>query len=295
VRLVSIRNPWGKEKWHGAWSKDSKLWTAPLKKEAGEKGEDEGIFYMSIEDFRKWFESTTVSYDTTGWHTDSFLKLDDPTKPNGEHEKCGPKCTKHTLEITSKVDQTVFLAAHTWDKRGIAKECAADTGLWSNILVNHMAYLFKYGGTTEAIAELQAGETIEISVELDFSNPKLPKDWSVVAWAEKGEVWVTHSGGMASDKLPYTPKVGAPAPLKKTAKPAKRGPAPTLKGADWDKVNKSFRKSVESLAFEVSDECAWQFEYETYSGAPDGLDRQQVIAINPCKGWTQEYTVFMAK
>lgn len=35
---------------------NSKLWTAPLKKEAGEKGEDDGIFYMSIEDFRKWFE-----------------------------------------------------------------------------------------------------------------------------------------------------------------------------------------------------------------------------------------------
>ena len=131
VRLVSIRNPWGREKWHGAWSKDSELWTAKFKKEADEKSEDDGIFYMSVEDFHKWFESTTVSYDTAGWHTDSFLKLDDPTEPNGEEGPCGPKCIRHTIEITSKVEQTVHVATHTWDERGIAKECVAETGLHS--------------------------------------------------------------------------------------------------------------------------------------------------------------------
>mmetsp|Transcript_34743 Transcript_34743/g.42709 ORF Transcript_34743/g.42709 Transcript_34743/m.42709 type:complete len:109 (+) Transcript_34743:119-445(+) len=35
VRLVQVRNPWGRETYTGDWSDSSSLWTPELKKEAG--------------------------------------------------------------------------------------------------------------------------------------------------------------------------------------------------------------------------------------------------------------------
>jgi calpain-15 len=37
VRLVQIRNPWGKKEWTGDWSDSSKLWTDHCKKQVGLK------------------------------------------------------------------------------------------------------------------------------------------------------------------------------------------------------------------------------------------------------------------
>ena len=48
---------------------------------------------------------------------------------------------------------------------------------------------------------MAAGETLTLNLEVDLRNPDtvLSTDWSVVAWAEKGAVKVTHkSGGLAS-------------------------------------------------------------------------------------------------
>ena len=49
--------------------------------------------------------------------------------------------------------------------------------------------------------KMAAGETLTLNLEVDLRNPDtvLSTDWSVVAWAEKGAVKVTHkSGGLAS-------------------------------------------------------------------------------------------------
>lgn len=51
-RLVKLRNPWGSGEWNGNWSDDDKKWTAQLRKDAGfDGGKDDGIFWMSYEDF----------------------------------------------------------------------------------------------------------------------------------------------------------------------------------------------------------------------------------------------------
>lgn len=52
--------------------------------------------------------------------------------------------------------------------------------------------------------EMAAGESIVLEVEFDFShNGCLGKDWSVVAWGEKGPVKIKHNKDYLSDTLPF--------------------------------------------------------------------------------------------
>ena len=57
------------------------MWTPELKQEAGAKveAEDDGIFFMTIEDYYRQGIVTVVSFDTTDWFEDHFLMLDDTT------------------------------------------------------------------------------------------------------------------------------------------------------------------------------------------------------------------------
>ena len=55
--LVRIRNPWGNEaEWNGAWSDGSEEWNFVSAEEKAVQGivfEDDGEFFMSVEDFLK--------------------------------------------------------------------------------------------------------------------------------------------------------------------------------------------------------------------------------------------------
>ena len=57
IRLIKLRNPWGYKEWSGDWSDHSKLWTEEAKKELNINLhiEDDGEFFMSFEDFFKYF------------------------------------------------------------------------------------------------------------------------------------------------------------------------------------------------------------------------------------------------
>jgi calpain-15 len=65
IKLMQIRNPWGGTEWSGDWSDNSPLWTDALKQELGWTAENDGTFWMSLEDFRKHFTSVTIcrAYD----------------------------------------------------------------------------------------------------------------------------------------------------------------------------------------------------------------------------------------
>ena len=123
ARLVKIRNPWGEESYSCAYSDSSQRWTPELRREAGAtyEAKNEGIFFMRIEDYYRYGLVTVISYDTTDWENDYFLMFDDKTRPNGEWEFCGPTCTRHTLEVTSDVDQDVYVTLHTYASRSYPK------------------------------------------------------------------------------------------------------------------------------------------------------------------------------
>jgi len=58
--LVQCRNPWGQCEWTGAWCDKDPRWTPALKKELGQADREDGMFWMSIDDFAKSF--TTITF-----------------------------------------------------------------------------------------------------------------------------------------------------------------------------------------------------------------------------------------
>lgn len=59
-RIIQIRNPWGKFEWNGAFSDNSDLWTPELKSELGVDKSDDGIFWMRLEDFTKFYQGIGI-------------------------------------------------------------------------------------------------------------------------------------------------------------------------------------------------------------------------------------------
>jgi len=63
IRLVQLRNPWGNFEWKGDFSDNSPSWTKfpGLKKQAGVQNKDDGIFFMTFEDYIKYYPYTFIS------------------------------------------------------------------------------------------------------------------------------------------------------------------------------------------------------------------------------------------
>ena len=51
IRLVKIFNPWGMKEWTGPWSDGSVEWTPELERELDQTDEDDGMFWMTYEDW----------------------------------------------------------------------------------------------------------------------------------------------------------------------------------------------------------------------------------------------------
>jgi len=47
-----MRNPWGKERYSGPWSDNDSRWTEDFKEQAKMTVANDGIFYMTVADFK---------------------------------------------------------------------------------------------------------------------------------------------------------------------------------------------------------------------------------------------------
>jgi len=81
VRIVKLRNPSGVSQWSGAWGPKSSLWTPEARAALGVDREDAGTFWMSFEDFVRFFASVEVcrvrpprfqEVRTRGWLASAF-------------------------------------------------------------------------------------------------------------------------------------------------------------------------------------------------------------------------------
>jgi len=60
IRLMQIRNPWGFKEWKGDWSDKSDLWTPELRKKFGCEDKEDGVFFISFDDYVDFFYITSV-------------------------------------------------------------------------------------------------------------------------------------------------------------------------------------------------------------------------------------------
>ena len=60
IRLVKLRNPWGRGEWKGEWSDQDERWTPELLEELGVTGTDDGIFFMAVDAFLEYFNDFQV-------------------------------------------------------------------------------------------------------------------------------------------------------------------------------------------------------------------------------------------
>ena len=73
VRLLKLRNPYGREEWNGDWSDESALWTEPLRAEVGSVVANDGMFYISLEDYLANFSFTNIcKYNDDDCHSYAF-------------------------------------------------------------------------------------------------------------------------------------------------------------------------------------------------------------------------------
>jgi len=72
-KLVKIRNPWGRFEWNGDFSDNSPLWTQEIMEEVGYVNADDGMFCMTIEDFKKYFVGYVIAEYNEDWNY-SYIK-----------------------------------------------------------------------------------------------------------------------------------------------------------------------------------------------------------------------------
>ena len=84
LRLVKLRNPWGEKEFNGDWSDKSSKWTDELKKKVDFEGvKDDGIFYMSYDDFIEYYSLIEILKFKEGYGIVASCKI----KKNENH-KC---------------------------------------------------------------------------------------------------------------------------------------------------------------------------------------------------------------
>ena len=99
-RLLKIRNPYGMKEWSGDWSDKSKKWTVRTRDQVNGEDKEDGVFFINLRDFMKFFTRTTICYYQTP-HFDNFEA--------DQHEIGSWAMTKFTLERDNPQPLTVTI------------------------------------------------------------------------------------------------------------------------------------------------------------------------------------------
>jgi len=117
VRLVKLRNPWGRGEWKGEWSDNSPLWTPQLKAQLQVTNEDDGIFYMSWDHFQKYFNDFDVCYYEENFQRCAKKYTSSPTTPT-------------VVQFDIHTPGQYYFSLHQTNKRMFRK---ADNYVYSNL------------------------------------------------------------------------------------------------------------------------------------------------------------------
>ena len=80
IKLIKLRNNWGFCEWNGDWGKKSELWTNEEIKQVNFNDVSDGIFFMSFEDYFKFFIVTDICFLQHNSFSKSFKIENDDIK-----------------------------------------------------------------------------------------------------------------------------------------------------------------------------------------------------------------------
>jgi len=92
-KLLRIRNPWGTFEWTGDWGDKSPLWQqhSSVKSHCKMEDKDDGMFWMSWDDFQRYFKSIDICSRTTGFD-DLGINMHEGTGCSGPCKGCCQGC-----------------------------------------------------------------------------------------------------------------------------------------------------------------------------------------------------------
>lgn len=169
-----------------------------------------------------------------------------------------------------------------------------------SIKVPHDRYVrtFRYGDYQLDKFTMTAGQSMEVVVEWNFADSEdqfIPKDWSLVAWAESGAVEVTNQDGSTTDSLPFIERRIAADEIESSSEEEEEEVV----------VNPEI---IEELAEEKSDFIKWADQYDPRVSADscgaglledfdtvNGVPQYKAVIRNSCHvlGWNIVYTFIM--
>ena len=68
IQLIKIKNIWGTNEWIGDWSDKSLKWTQEFKQAVGLKEKEDGIFWMSYDDYLQFYTTTHIAKIHSDYH-----------------------------------------------------------------------------------------------------------------------------------------------------------------------------------------------------------------------------------
>jgi hypothetical protein len=90
--LVKLRNPWGSKEWEGKWGDNDPNWTPELRERLEVQTGDDGIFFMELLDYLKFFDHTCICMDVPeDYVTKSLIYDGNNTKQETEQIQFGLK------------------------------------------------------------------------------------------------------------------------------------------------------------------------------------------------------------
>ena len=71
IQLLKMKNMWGTNEWIGDWSDQSLKWTQEFKKAVGLQNKEDGVFWMSYDDYLQFYTTTHIAQV----HSDYFYNV----------------------------------------------------------------------------------------------------------------------------------------------------------------------------------------------------------------------------
>ena len=181
-RLIQIRNPWGQTEWNGAYSDSDSAWTPQLSGECGHVDQNDGTFFMSLDDFCKWFGDIEVCdptrvktlSETTSARLDCFASNWVSEQTAGGPHTCSVTF-KHnpTCELTVTRTGKAQFSTYKRDARPIKKLDGVEKELQPKVIVylkekgsddkpQEVIELHGWQRMASSVVELTAGVTYQV-------------------------------------------------------------------------------------------------------------------------------------